>query len=97
MRDLDMDVDAKLHCYAIFNGTAESKPLADFYRLGGNDALPLWRGTPYSNWHEVMPLSPTFLNCKTSLIGQKEKPVKIGECWLQVHFQSLIFSITFEV
>lgn len=55
MRDLAQETEAPLHWYAIFNGTCDDKALADFYRFGGNDAKPLWSGTPYAEWHEVMP------------------------------------------
>lgn len=55
MRSLSHDSDAPLHWYAIFNGTSNHKALADFYRFGGNDAKPLWHGTPYAEWHDVMP------------------------------------------
>src|SRR5690554_241684 len=41
--------------YAVLSGTSESKPVQHFFRTDGLTALPLFMGTPYAGWHEVMP------------------------------------------
>ncbi|MFL7026817.1 DUF4123 domain-containing protein [Enterovibrio norvegicus] len=55
MRSVDNEQKTQLKTYAIFNGTSEENALKHFYRLGGNDAKPLWSGTVYAEWHDVMP------------------------------------------
>lgn len=49
--------------YAVLSGTSESKPVQHFFRTDGLTASPLFMGTPYAGWHEVMPflaeISPT--------------------------------------
>ncbi|MEI8608814.1 DUF4123 domain-containing protein [Enterovibrio sp. Hal110] len=55
MRSVDNEQKTHLNTYAIFNGTSEENALKHFYRLGGNDAKPLWSGTIYAEWHDVMP------------------------------------------
>ncbi|WP_407333311.1 DUF4123 domain-containing protein [Enterovibrio sp. 27052020O] len=55
MRDLNMATPQSINRFAIFNGTTEENAIKHFYRLGGNDAKPLWSGTPYAEWLEVMP------------------------------------------
>lgn len=44
-----------LHLYAITNQTSPSKPLAHFSSSANSHNKPLWLGTPYRNWFEVMP------------------------------------------
>ncbi len=41
--------------FAIFNGTNDKAAFQAFYQHGGEDAKPLWQGTPYADWQEVMP------------------------------------------
>ncbi|WP_260262115.1 DUF4123 domain-containing protein [Vibrio intestinalis] len=48
-------LDEQDNWFVIFNKTSESNSLAEYYRLGGEDALPIWSGTPYEDWQEVMP------------------------------------------
>ncbi|MCC4797671.1 hypothetical protein BCT30_22575 [Enterovibrio norvegicus] len=55
MRSVDNEQKTHLNTYAIFNGTSEENALKHFYRLGGHDAKPLWSGTVYAEWHDVMP------------------------------------------
>ncbi|MEZ8142068.1 DUF4123 domain-containing protein [Enterovibrio sp. FF113] len=55
MRSIDSEQKTHLNTYAVFNGTSEENALKHFYRLGGNDAKPLWSGTVYAEWHDVMP------------------------------------------
>ncbi len=46
---------APLRHFAVFNGTNNKAAFHEFYRFGGEDAKPLWSGTPYAEWHELMP------------------------------------------
>lgn len=55
MRNLMLSAEAGTYWYVIFNGTSDISALQHFYRLGGNDAQPLWHGTAYADWLEVMP------------------------------------------
>jgi len=48
-------LDEQNNWFIIFNKTSDSNGLAEYYRLGGEDALPIWSGTPYEDWQEVMP------------------------------------------
>lgn len=48
-------LDEQNNWFIIFNKTSDSNGLAEYYRLGGKDALPIWSETPYEDWHEVMP------------------------------------------
>ncbi|MBY5937595.1 DUF4123 domain-containing protein [Marinobacter nauticus] len=41
--------------YVVLSGTSESKPVQNFFRTDGLTALPLFMGTPYAGWHDVMP------------------------------------------
>jgi hypothetical protein len=41
--------------YVVLSGTSESKPVQNFFRTDGLTALPLFMGTPYAAWHDVMP------------------------------------------
>jgi|SRR5690554_3574763 len=41
--------------YAVLSGTSEPKPVQHFFRTDGLTTLPLFMGTPYAGWHEVMP------------------------------------------
>ncbi|NRD71850.1 DUF4123 domain-containing protein [Shewanella sp. VB17] len=55
MRNLMLSAETGTHWYVILNGTSDFSALQHFYRLGGNDAQPLWHGTAYADWLEVMP------------------------------------------
>ncbi|TGN38855.1 DUF4123 domain-containing protein [Marinobacter confluentis] len=41
--------------YLVLSGTSEAKPVRHFYGTDGLTAVPLFQGTPYAGWHEVMP------------------------------------------
>lgn len=41
--------------YVVLSGTSESKPVQNFFRTDGLTALPLFMGTSYAGWHDVMP------------------------------------------
>ena len=41
--------------YLVLSGTSASKPVRHFYVMDGLTALPLFQGTQYAGWHEVMP------------------------------------------
>jgi len=42
--------------YLVLSDASEAKPLAALRRIGSLLApLPIWRGTPYADWFEVMP------------------------------------------
>ncbi len=52
-----------LNQFAIFNGSNDKAAFKVFYQLGGDNAKPLWQGTPYADWQELMP----FIACVTNL------------------------------
>lgn len=41
--------------YLVLSGTSEAKPVRHFYATDGLTARPLFQGTQYAGWHEVMP------------------------------------------
>ncbi len=42
--------------YVVFSSVSESDPLSAWFRRGQTQApQPLWKGTPYADWLEVMP------------------------------------------
>ncbi|MEP1213494.1 MAG: DUF4123 domain-containing protein [Marinobacter sp.] len=41
--------------YLVLSGTSAAKPVQHFYATDGLTALPLFQGTQYAGWHEVMP------------------------------------------
>ncbi|WP_175481861.1 DUF4123 domain-containing protein [Marinobacter zhejiangensis] len=41
--------------YLVLSGTSEGEPVRHFYEQDGLIARPLFLGTAYSGWHEVMP------------------------------------------
>ena len=42
--------------YAVFSSVSEADPLRTWCRLGEpRPPQPLWQGTPYAGWHQVMP------------------------------------------
>ncbi|HEY9119125.1 MAG TPA: DUF4123 domain-containing protein, partial [Marinobacter sp.] len=41
--------------YLVLSGTSAAKPVRHFYAKDGLTARPLFQGTQYSGWHEVMP------------------------------------------
>lgn len=52
---LAQNVEAKGSVYVVLSGTSESKPVQNFFRTDGLTALPLFMGTSYAGWHDVMP------------------------------------------
>lgn len=73
MRSVDNEQKTHLNTYAIFNGTSEENALKHFYRLGGNDAKPLWSGTVYAEWHDVMPYMADVSNHATFLNWEQQE------------------------
>ena len=41
--------------YLVLSGTSEAAPVRHFYRTDGLTARPLFMGTAYAGWHEIMP------------------------------------------
>lgn len=41
--------------YLVLSGTSAAKPVQHFYATDGLTAVPLFQGTQYAGWHEVMP------------------------------------------
>lgn len=41
--------------YLVLSGTSDVKPVRHFYATDGLTARPLFQGTQYAGWHEVMP------------------------------------------
>lgn len=41
--------------YLVLSGTSDAKPVRHFYTTDGLTAKPLFQGTQYAGWHEVMP------------------------------------------
>lgn len=47
--------DQKGSVYLVLSGTSDAKPVRHFYATDGLTARPLFQGTQYAGWHEVMP------------------------------------------
>ncbi|WP_148864401.1 DUF4123 domain-containing protein [Marinobacter fonticola] len=41
--------------YLVLSGTSDSEPVRHFFDRDGLSAQPLYRGTPYAGWQDVMP------------------------------------------
>ncbi|WP_165857448.1 DUF4123 domain-containing protein [Marinobacter sp. JSM 1782161] len=41
--------------YLVLSGTSECQPVRHYFSQDGANALPLYMGTPYAGWQEVMP------------------------------------------
>ncbi|MCK0107351.1 DUF4123 domain-containing protein [Marinobacter sp. S0848L] len=55
LKSLEEHCGENARAYAVLSGTSDSKPVQNFFRTDGLTALPLYMGTPYAGWHEVMP------------------------------------------
>ncbi|RQW63625.1 DUF4123 domain-containing protein [Vibrio viridaestus] len=52
MRDLNSD----LNWYVILNSTSDCNPQNEFYQRNGTRVHQIWKGTPYAEWNDLMPL-----------------------------------------
>lgn len=55
LQSLDDRFGGQGFVYLVLSGTSESAPVRNFYRTDGLTARPLYMGTAYAGWHEVMP------------------------------------------
>ncbi|WP_190294893.1 DUF4123 domain-containing protein [Marinobacter sp. R17] len=46
--------------YLVLSGTSECQPVRQYFEHDGSNALPLYMGTPYASWQEVMPYLATM-------------------------------------
>jgi len=50
------NLNSELNWYVILNSTSDCQARDRFFEHGGVDVHPIWEGTPYEQWHDVMPL-----------------------------------------
>ncbi|SDM02892.1 DUF4123 domain-containing protein [Pseudomonas indica] len=52
----DQPHDASRYLYVVLGNTSDADPLPTYYRQAdAAPLLPIWEGTPYAGWQEVMP------------------------------------------
>lgn len=55
LQDVCEQAGHESYVYLVLSGTSAAKPVRHFYATDGLTARPLFQGTQYAGWHEVMP------------------------------------------